>query len=134
MTTTADDRARIAARYPAARSPHATWVVVACLLAAVLGGWMTWAGLHGANKPVDADVHGFTVPSDTEARATLRVQRKDPARPVTCTVEATGDNFVKVGEREVAIAPGTDKITLAEVSLRTIHKATTVTVRGCRTA
>ena len=134
MTTSASDRDRIAARYPARPGTHAAYLALVTVLGLVLVGWMTWAGLHGSKKPVTADVHGFTVPSDTEARATLRLQRDAPATPVLCTIDATAENFVKVGERDVAITAGTDKITMVDGSLKTVNRATTVTVVGCRAA
>lgn len=134
VTTSADDRARIAARYPSRPGAHRAWVAVGVVLALLLGGWMVWAGIKGSTKPVEADVHGFTVRSDTEADVTLRVQRRHPQQAAVCTVEATAQNFVKVGEKDVTVAPGTQQITLVDASLRTVNRATTVTVASCRNA
>lgn len=135
VTTPTDaDPARIAARYPARPARHHAYQALALVLAVVLLGWMTWAGVRKSNPPVTADVHGFTVVDDHTIRATLRVQRANPARPAICTLQATAENFVQVGERDQTIAGGTQKITMANVEVRTLTRAATITVKGCRAA
>lgn len=131
---TDQERARIAARYPQRPALH-RWLVIAAGVLAVLGlAWTTWAGLHHARPAVDADVHGFTVPSDQRIDVDLRVQRRDPGKAAVCTVKATSPESVSVGELDARIEPGTEKITRVRVQVKTIGRATTATVERCRVA
>lgn len=104
------------------------------LLGLLLVSWMVWAGVKQADPAVVADVHGFQVVDANLATAQLRVQRRDPSLTVVCTVQATAENFVIAGNNDVTIGPGTQRITLVDVKVRTTNRATTVTVQGCRPA
>jgi len=128
------DRARIATRYPATPARHRLYLVLATVLAVLLAGWLAWAGGRGATPDVVADVHSFHDGGEHQITADLRVQRKDPARPAVCTLEATAENFVRVGELEATIPPGTGRITRISVPVKTVNRAVSVTVQNCRPA
>lgn len=105
------------------------------LALAVLGGaWTVWAGLHHANPPVVADVFGFRVVDDHQVDVELRVQRTDPAAAVVCTVVAQAESGAGVGRLEARIEGGSEKLERHTVQVRTVNRATTATVQGCRLA
>ncbi|MEL4504276.1 DUF4307 domain-containing protein [Luteococcus sp. H138] len=135
MTTLTDaDRARIAARYPVPPARHKIYLVLVTLLGLLLAGWLGWAGGRGATPDVVADVHSFHDGGEHQITADLRVQRKDPSKAAVCTLEATAENFVRVGELEATIPPGTEKITRISIPVRTVNRAVSVTVGDCRNA
>ncbi|MEL4359099.1 MULTISPECIES: DUF4307 domain-containing protein [unclassified Luteococcus] len=133
-TPTAADRDRIAARYPVSPARHKVYLGLVTVLAVLLAGWLAWAGGQAATPDVVADVHSFHDGGEHQIVADLRVQREDPSRPAVCTLEATAENFVRVGELEATIPPGTQKITRIQIPVRTVNHAVSVTVQGCRAA
>lgn len=128
------DRARIAARYPAARGRRPILLALVALLTVLLGGWMVWAGLHGATKPVEADLTSFHDGGEHEIHADLRVQRRDPSKAAVCTIKATAQEGARVGELDAHIPPGTEKIIRQRVTVKTVNKAVSVNVESCRLA
>jgi len=134
VSTTEADRARIAARYPERPAIHRLLRLAIATLAVLGLGWTVWAGLHHANPPVDADVFGFTVPSDQQVDVELRIQRTDPGTAVVCTVVAQAPSGAGVGRLEARIEPGTHKVERHVVNVKTVNRATTAIVQDCRTA
>ncbi|WP_420175861.1 DUF4307 domain-containing protein [Luteococcus sp. OSA5] len=133
-TLTEADRSRIEARYAVPPSRRRIYLALVAVLTALLAGWLVWAGGTSATPPVSADVYGFTETDDHEIVADLRVQRRDPATPVVCVLEATAENFVRVGELEATIPPGTEKITRTRIPVKTVNRAVSVEVTSCRVA
>lgn len=131
---TDEDRRRIAERYPAQPALHRLLVVTAVVLGILGTVWTVWAGLHHARPDVEADVHGFTVVSDTQIDVDVRVQRRDPGKVAICTVRAQSPDYVRVGELEARIEPATEQVSRQVIHIKTIAKATTATVEGCRLA
>ena len=126
-----EDRARIAARYPARRPIDVLVGVVA--VAALLGAItvVVLSGLVRANPPVAAMVRQFDVTSPQEIAVTLVVQRTDPTQAATCSLTAQAVNYEYVGELDVAIPPGTETLTRVALTMKTLKKATSVSVERC---
>ncbi len=132
MTSPADAR-RIAERYPAPRRGRWLGWGLAVVLAALLGGWMVWAGLQAARPAVAAEIRGYHVTSAQQAEATLRIERADPASTVTCQLVAQDASHRRVGVAEVTLAPGGAKQVDVSKVITTIGLAVTVTIDGCHT-
>ncbi len=126
-----EDRARITARYPARRPVDVlvTVLALAALIAAIT--IVVFAALERANPPVDAMVRQFDVTSPQEIAVTIVVQRSDPAQPAICSLFAQAVNYEYVGELDVVIPPGTEKLTKVDLTVKTLKKATSVSVERC---
>lgn len=128
---TAEEKARIAARYPK-RSTVDLLVfgaAVAALLTAI--GLVVASGLVRANPPVVAMVRAFDVIDAHRTTVELVVQRTDPTQPATCALFAQAPNYEKVGELDVAVPPGSNTLTVMNFDIKTLHEATSVSVEGC---
>ncbi|MGO4956543.1 DUF4307 domain-containing protein [Luteococcus sp. Sow4_B9] len=135
MTTVTDaDRARIQDRYAVPPSRRKLYLTLVTVLSLALAGWLVWAGGTSSTPDVTADVYGFQETGEHEIVADLRVQRRDPAKPVICVLEATAENFVRVGEYEATIPGGTEKITRTKIPVKTVNRAVSVEVASCRLA
>ncbi len=124
---------RLARRYPTRRGVLRDWRVVAGVLAAIGGVWLSWAATLGANPAVSARVDSFRVVSDTEVIVAVTVERPDPSLAARCLVHAQAVSYERVGEVPVTIAASTEVITHLEVTLRTFKTATAASIEGCRT-
>ena len=73
------------------------------LVAAIGLGWLIWAALFHSRPEVGAQVSAFTVVSDTAIDVTLTVERREPARPVSCRLIAQAADSGTVGEQRVSV-------------------------------
>ncbi len=127
-----EDRARIAARYPATSTMDRVLGVgagLALVLAVVL---VVIAGLERSNPPVVGMVRAFDVVGPDVTRVELVVQRSDPAQAATCALFAQATNYELVGETEVEVPAGDEVLEVVTVDLRTLREATSVTLENCR--
>lgn len=128
---TAEDRARIAARYPK-RTLQDTLIgiggAVALMVAVVL---VAVSGLIRSNPPVAASVRAFDAGTE-QTKVDITVQRTDPSQKVTCFLYAQAANHERVGEMDVEVGPGTEELTLIHVTVKTVREATSVTLENCR--
>ncbi|HEX7396961.1 MAG TPA: DUF4307 domain-containing protein [Propionibacteriaceae bacterium] len=126
---TAEEEARIGARYPRPRRwPLITLGVVFALL---LGTWTLWTAVWHANPPVSAQVLSFDVVSDSEVQVVLHVDRPDPSIAGVCTIITQAENYQQVGEVDALLEPGTQRLTDITVTVRTIARATSASLQGC---
>ena len=126
---TPEERARIAARYPRPRR----WplITLGVVFAVLLGSWTLWTATWHANPPVSAQVLSFDIVSDSEVHVVLHVDRPDPGRAGVCTVISQAENYQQVGELDVQIEPGTERLTDVTVTIRTISRATSASLKSC---
>ncbi len=129
---TAEDEARIAARYPRRRR----WplAVSGIVLGGLLGTWTLWTAIVHSNPAVSAQLTSFEIASDSEVRFVLHVDRPDPSVRGVCTVITQSPNYQQVGEVEVVIEPGTERLQDISATVRTISRATSASLQGCRAA
>lgn len=127
---TQSEQARIAARYPN-RGSRRLALAVTLLLATAGLIWVVWTGLYHALPPVSGRVSSFQVMSDEEVRLVLTVDRPDPSVPATCTVIAQAVSFERVGQLDVKV-PSSD-VALADIPvvIRTLSRATSVSLLSC---
>ncbi|MFW6597288.1 DUF4307 domain-containing protein [Propionibacteriaceae bacterium Y2011] len=129
MTSTTSER--LARRYPPPRTSPRVAIGLVVAGAALALAWVVWAGLAMATPAVDAQVTRFEVLSDTEARFTATVQRHDTGVAARCRVIAQADNFERVGEVTIELAPGGSELTEVEQTMRTFRRATSLSVDRC---
>jgi len=131
--TTVDPAAvlRLARRYPPPRVSR-RWkavMVAACTLVAL--GWLVWTALLHARPAVTAQVLDYTVVSDTRMELTMTVQRRHPEVPATCRLLAQSTDFQPVAETAQVVGPSSYAVVNVPVTLTTLRRATSVTVKSC---
>ncbi|WP_232549626.1 DUF4307 domain-containing protein [Propioniciclava soli] len=129
---TETDAERIARRYPPAALPRWTWIVVAALFVAIGTPWLLWAAIHGANPAIDAKLVAYDVRSDTEVDVQITVERPDPAVTGVCSVRAQAIGTETVGEIDIVMEPGSERLVTVHETIRTFRRATSASVVACR--
>jgi hypothetical protein len=127
----ADAAERLLRRYPKPRMPRPLLVGLITIGAVLALTWLVWTALLHSRPVVAAEVVTFRIDSDTSVSATISVERRDPAIPVTCRVLAQAADFQPIGEQLVPIAASPDHVVNANVLVTTLRRATAVVVRGC---
>jgi hypothetical protein len=72
------------------------------------------------------------VVSDSQVQVVLHVDRPDPSVVGICTVITQSENYQQVGELDAEIPAGTARLTDVTVTVRTISRATSASLQGCR--
>ena len=93
-------------------------------------GWLIWAALSHAQPPVATQVTSYEA-FDTSMKVIFTVDRRDPARPVSCRVTAQAANHETVGEQTVPVAGGDLRLVDVSVAIKTVRRAVAATVGGC---
>jgi len=108
-----------------------SWVGVALITAIVGVGWITWAGLYHSNPEIRVQLISFTVDSDREVSVRYFVERDSEEAVSICTVIAR--DFYKdiVGQIDVEIPSGKEKVELVSV-VPTRNLAVNADVSSCR--
>jgi hypothetical protein len=113
-----------------AKKPR-SWIAVALITAIVGVGWITWAGLYHSNPQIRVQLISFTVDSDRAVSVRYFVERDSAAATTICTVIAR--DFYKdiVGQIDVEIPSGKEKVELVSV-VPTRNLAVNADVSTCR--
>lgn len=122
---------RLARRYPPPLVPRRAKVVLVVAATLVALSWLLWTALLHATPAVSGAVAGFRVVSDTSMEVRMTVQRDDPSQPATCRLLAQSTDFQPVAERTVKVEPSTYEVVDVPVTLTTLRRATSVSVRSC---
>jgi hypothetical protein len=122
---------RLARRYPPPRVSRRTKALLVAVATLVALGWLVWAALLHATPAVTGQVASFTVVSDTTMTVTMTVQRHDPSRPATCRLLAQATDFQPVAEQNVPVEASAYEVVDVPVTLVTLRRATSVTVKSC---
>jgi hypothetical protein len=107
------------------------WIAVALITAIVGIGWITWAGLYHSNPEIRVQLISFTVDSDRAVSVRYSVDRNSAEATSICTVIAR--DFYKdiVGQIDVEIPAGQEKVELVSV-VPTRNLAVNADVSTCR--
>ena len=105
---------RLRGRYPRSRVPRPVAI-----------------GLVAALALVDAQVATYAVRDDHTVAVTLTVERRNPGIAATCRIVAEAVDHSTVGEIEVAVPAGSERLTNQPVEIRTLRRATTAVANGC---
>jgi uncharacterized protein DUF4307 len=122
---------RLRRRYPPPRVSRRSKVVLVALGTLLALTWLVWTALVHARPAVTAQVASFAIHSNTSMSVTVTVQRRDPSIPATCRLLAQSTDFQPVAERTVPVAASPYEVVDVPVTLTTLRRATSVTVRGC---
>jgi len=108
-----------------------SWVGIALITAIVGVGWITWAGLYHSNPEIRVQLISFTVDSDREVSVRYFVERDSADAVSICTVIAR--DFYKdiVGQIDVEIPSGKEKVELVSI-VPTRNLAVNADVSTCR--
>ena len=126
-----DAAERLRRRYPKSRMPRPLLVGLISVGVVLALTWLVWTALVHSRPTVAAQVVSFQIVSDTSASATISVDRRDPAVPVTCRVLAQAVDFQPVGEQQVPVAASSQRLVEVNIVLTTLRRATTVVIKGC---
>ena len=108
-----------------------SWIAIA-LITAILGvGWITWAGLYHSNPEIRVQLISFTVDSDRAVSVRYFVERDSAEATSICTVIARDFYKDVVGQIDVEIPAGKEKVELVSV-VPTRSKAVNADVSTCR--
>lgn len=107
-------------------------IAVSIMMATVGLVWLMWASLFHANPAITGAVNQFSVTSDEEVEAVLTVQRNSAEVAGVCTVIAQAVTFERVGELDVQIKTGKPLLSKHPLRLKTLKRATSVSVTSCR--
>lgn len=122
---------RLARRYPPPRVSRRTKILLVAVATLVALGWLVRAALLHADPLVTGQVASFTVVSDTRIDLVMTVQRRDPARPASCRLLAQSTDFQPVAEQTVTVEPSAYPVVNKPVTLTTLRRATSVSVKSC---
>jgi Domain of unknown function (DUF4307) len=122
---------RLARRYPPPLVPRRTKIVLVAVASLVAFTWLVWTALLHANPAVTGDVPSFRIVSDTSIELTMTVQRSDPSRPASCRLLAQSTDFQPVAESVVPVEASPYPVVNVPVTLTTLRRATSVTVKSC---
>ena len=133
VPTTLDPAAaeRLARRYPPPRVSRAGKVAMVAAATLVALGWLVWAALLHAEPAVSGQVASYKVLSDTSIQVEITVQRRDPAKPATCRLLVQSTDFQPVAEQSVEVGPSAYKVVDVPVTLTTLRRATSPSVKSC---
>jgi hypothetical protein len=109
-----------------------SWIAIALITAIVGVGWITWAGLYHSNPENRVQLISFTVDSDRAVSVRYYVDRSSAEVTTICTVIAR--DFYKdiVGQVDVEIPAGKEKVEMVSV-VPTRSQAVNADVSTCRT-
>ena len=122
---------RLARRYPPPLVRRRTKIVITAVATLVALSWLVWAALLHAEPAVAGQVASYDVVSDTAIDVVITVQRSDPSKPATCRLLAQSTDFQPVAESPVPIPASTAEVVDLKVTLTTLRRATSATVRSC---
>jgi hypothetical protein len=108
-----------------------SWIAVALITAVVGVGWITWAGLYHSNPGLRVQLISFTVDSDRAVSVRYFVERQSRQDATICTVIAR--DFYKdiVGQIDIEIPAGKEKVELVSV-VPTRSQAVNADISSCR--
>jgi hypothetical protein len=108
-----------------------SWIAIALITAIVGVGWVTWAGLYHSNPQIRVQLISFTVDSDRAVSVRYFVDRNSADTASICTVIAR--DFYKdiVGQIDIEIPAGKEKVELVSV-VPTRSQAVNADVSTCR--
>ena len=122
---------RLRRRYPRSRVPRPGVLVLVGLGVALALSWLVVTAWQRARPPAVAEIKAFHVVSDTKIEITLSVERPNPSVIATCRLIAQAQDLGLVGEQAVSVPPSDQRRVDVVVSMTTLRRAASPSVRGC---
>ncbi len=127
---------RNASRAPAAEETRGSRrrTVALSVAGALFGLAVAYLGYTNlADKPVSAELTGFSLAGPTTIDVRIDVTRSDPARAVVCIVRARSLDGSETGRREVYVPPSDQRLFSVDSSVSTSQPPVAADVYGCGT-
>jgi uncharacterized protein DUF4307 len=122
----------LATRYGTSNPSRRRLIVTAVsLLGLVFLGWVAWAAFEHGDPEVTSDLVSYDVVDQHAATATFRVARRTSEVKASCLLRAQAADHATVGELNVQVGPGGDRVQTLTRRVRTEREATTVEAVGC---
>ncbi|MBA3528461.1 MAG: DUF4307 domain-containing protein [Propionibacteriaceae bacterium] len=132
---TSDAAERLRRRYPRPRLPRPLLIIAVTLLAAGSLVWLLLTATVHSRPVVSADVSAYNVLSDREISVTVTVDRPDPSVAVVCRLVAQATDFQTVGALDnLEIGPRPERVVNVTVTMKTLRRATSASVKSCTAA
>ena len=96
----------------------------------VIGAWVIWAGLDGAQSTVNTQDRAHTVVSDHRVDVTFDIGM-DPGRSATCAVEAQNEAHAVVGWKIIDVPSSAQRDQEITTTVLTTEAAVTGLVDSC---
>jgi Domain of unknown function (DUF4307) len=122
---------RLRRRYPRSRVPRPVVFVLVGIGVALVLSWLVVTAWQRARPPVVAEIKAVQVVSDTKIEVTMSVERPDPSVVATCRLIAQAQDLGLVGEQAVSVPPSAQRRVDVAVSMTTLRRAVSTSVRGC---
>jgi hypothetical protein len=106
-------------------------VAASAILALVFVGWVAWVALEHGDPEVTSETVSFEVVDAHTATTTFTVARRTSEVEASCLLRAQSPDHTIVGELNVEVGPGGDRVQTLTRTVRTEREATTVDVVGC---
>jgi len=133
VSTPRDSPTPLAQRYGVpSRGRRTALLVGAGVIVAAFLGWLAWAMLFHANPAVSSEEIAHEIVDDHTATIRVRISYGDGPVEATCTARAISPDKAVVGEQ--SFTPAAEDGAVAEVTVRTERRATTVEWIGCKAA
>ena len=110
---------------------RSSWRWVALLLAVIGLPWLLWSAWHHSNPEFRTSLVSFRTIDDRLIEITFDITRRNPSRPLTCTVNARDFENNVVGEKEVAVVGGGQKLMRQRVEIPTRIRAVSAEILRC---
>jgi uncharacterized protein (DUF58 family) len=122
---------RLRRRYPRSRVPRPLVLVLVGVGVALALSWLVVTAWQRARPPASAEIKAVQVVSDTKVEVTLSVERPNPSVVATCRLIAQAQDLGLVGEQAVSVPPSDQRRVDIVVSMTTLRRAVSTSVRGC---
>lgn len=122
---------RLRRRYPRSRVPRPVVLVLVGIGVAIALSWLLATAWQRARPPAVAEIKASHVVSDTKIEVTLSVERPNPSVVATCRLIAQAQDLGLVGEQAVSVPPSDQRRVDVVVSMTTLRRAVSASVRGC---
>jgi hypothetical protein len=103
----------------------------AAILALAFLGWVAWVTIVHSDPEVTSDMVSFEVVDEHTATATFTVVRRTTEVEASCLLRAQAVDHSTVGELNVKVGPGEDRVQTMKQTVRTEREATSVEMVGC---
>jgi hypothetical protein len=122
---------RLRRRYPRSRMPRPLVLVLVGLGVALAVSWLVVTAWQRARPPAVGEIKALHVVNDTKIEVTLSVERPNPSVVATCRLIAQAQDLGLVGEQAVSVPPSDQRRVDVVISMTTLRRAVSTSVRGC---
>ena len=127
---TPEERALMEERYGKRRKN--TWVIPAALTFMIFIPWLMWSAWHHSNPEIRYTLVSFQNEKSDSIDITYLIERRDPAKPLSCTLVARDIDKNVVGEIEDLVPASPTRQFTKTTAIPTRIKPVNAAVLDCR--